>query len=242
MALALDGNVPVSTDGASNSSFIIAGLTTTSANDIVIVVVVLNDPTAPGTVSTVSATGGTGTVGTFTKRSSITGTNTLGSQMDLEVWWALATTTLTTKTITVNFSGTPDSSKAFSFAISGANTAAPWDTNGSLPKTVTQATSGTPTATGVSTSNANDILLGFCGLPTGSETAGSGYTLIISITGSGTTLSATGAGQYQIVSSTQSSISVAFGTGATFGYLMIADAIRSATVTSSSIFDLAIGH
>lgn len=234
MALALDGSAIISEDGATASQISIQspGITTSNTNDIIVVVVLLVDPNnlaSAGVVSSVATLAGTGTVGSFTKRKSIA-TSSLGANFaDFEIWWALASTTLTGKTFRVNLSQTPDTSFATAFAVSGADTVTPWDTNGSLPATLVQSTSGIPTVTGVSTSNANTMLLGFCAEPIASvNTAGSGYNLIQQHQASGTSITSTLGAQDKIVSSTQSSISVAFGsTSGADGFIMIADAIQA---------------
>jgi hypothetical protein len=84
---------------------------------------------------------------------------------DIEVWWAVAATPLVAETVTVV---TTVANSAFLimelFGAIGINTTAPWDTNVSLPAISTNLNGGAPSTTevtGVSTSNANDLILFF---------------------------------------------------------------------------------
>jgi hypothetical protein len=108
--------------------------------------------------------------------------------------------------------------------ITGANTANPFDSHSGLPYTAT-GSSGTPTVSGVYTSNANDTLLAFEGDQSSSaQTAGSGFTatnLVHNVNGQGNNA------EYKIVSSTQSNINVGFGSSAS-NWVMIADAVQRA--------------
>lgn len=110
------------------------------------------------------------------------------------------------------------------FGILGANTASPFDPHSDLPYIGYSTGSSTPTVMGVSTSNANDIILGLEG-NTGrtAETAGSYFTgtILHNINGEGDNVG------YKTVTSTLSSSSIAFGTRVS-NWVMCIDAVRQA--------------
>jgi hypothetical protein len=95
------------------------------------------------------------------------------------------------------------------FGITGANTTTPFDTNSSLPATAYGTSSSKPTVTGVSTSHAYDMILAFEGQTSGTaQTVNSPFTAVqlLNVNSLGNNV------EYEIVTSTQSSISVSFGT------------------------------
>jgi hypothetical protein len=108
--------------------------------------------------------------------------------------------------------------------ITGANTANPFDTHSGLPYTAS-GSSGTPTVSGVYTTNANDMLLAFEGdQGSSAQTAGSGFNatgLVHNVNGQGNNA------EYKIVSSTQSNINVSFGSSVS-NWVMIVDAVQRA--------------
>jgi hypothetical protein len=109
--------------------------------------------------------------------------------------------------------------------ITGANTANPFDPRNGLPYTAS-GSSGTPTVSGVYTSNANDMLLAFEGDQSSSpQTPGSGFnapaTLLHNVKSQGNNA------EYKIVGSFQSNISVGFGSSAS-NWVMIVDAVQRA--------------
>jgi hypothetical protein len=143
-------------------------LTTTNANDIIVVVVAIENTTAQGStnkVTSVSKTSGTGTVGSFAKRAASDGqsTNATGFQC-LEIWWAVATTALTSAVITVNTNINQDDMVIAAFGVSGVgSTSSPWDPQAGLPtiNVNTATTSSTQTSASTSTTNADDLII-FC--------------------------------------------------------------------------------
>lgn len=228
-ALAIDGNATGSNSTGTATSVVSGTLTTVNTNDIIVALAFnSNAPNAIlRTVSSVTATGLS-----FTKRSAIA--NSTGF-FDLEVWWAPATSTFS-GTITANWSGVVDDTTINVFGVSGANTSTPWDANASLPKTLSSPTgsAAAPSVTGVSTSNANDMLLGFVGGGGAVvETAGAGFTLINTVSSAA---GITSASERNVVAATQSSITVAFGTTFTntIPWLMIADAIVAAAAAGGA--------
>jgi len=225
-ALTVDGSATGSFTSASSGT---VTLTTSDSNDI-IVVMVEDEDTGNAVLRTVSSVAASGL--TFAHRSS--GSINSSPYTEMEVWYAAASTPLSSVTITATLSGSIDDASLVAFGVNGANTASPWDSNGALPKTATGTASGNPTVTAVSTSNANDILLGFTGLALAGagtpavETAASGYTLIQTQVNGGGTGASEAAAEYKVVSATQSSISMAFATANT-NWIMTGDAIQQAT-------------
>jgi flagellin-like protein len=222
-----------------------ATLTTASTNDVFVVELATeNAPTGPTrTVSTVTCTSSCPTgLTSFAKRSS----NAIGTPKfyDAEVWWATATAAASSMVITVTLSGaTAGDASILVFGVSGANTGSPWDPNVATLPAYAQSASGatTPTVSPATTNNAADMILGFSGIldPTTNapptETAGTGLTLITTQSDGGTAAGRSeAAAEYNVVSATQSSISVAFGTAvsATNGWIMIGDAIQAAATST----------
>jgi hypothetical protein len=167
-----------------------------------------------------SVTDNLGTHLTWTQRGTV---DVSGTQRISE--WRAVFSTGGSITITVTFpsSDTTYGLSAVAFAISGANTASPFDTHTGLPYTATGSGSA-PSVTGVSTTNAHDMIIGLQGSRAATtETAGTGFTLITSITSAG----GSGAAEDNVVTSTLSSATVSFGTSTT-SWAMIADAVQRA--------------
>lgn len=222
MALSIDGHV---TGGnAASASSAAATLTTTNSNDVIVLGIWLFNSST--TVSSISGGGLT-----WARRGSPVPQGADG----LEVWWAAAASPLSATVITVNFSGATAASAITAFGVNGANTVSPWDVNASLPKTGTGTGGVAPSVSGVSTTAANTMLLGFSGNNnSNAQTAGASFTLIDTVT---TVAGASVASERDVVSSAQSSISVAFGTSIGGGggslWAMIADAIVAGAASSN---------
>lgn len=162
----LDGTNSAQGSGVSSLN---CTITTTTAGDLIIVLVSLENSTS-GTQITVSGVTDNGSAGvTFTKRSQknlSTGSPTCGQ--DCEMWWGVASGTLSSESIEVSLSGTCDAVCVGIVAVPGANTTTPWDGNSSLPA-VTECTSGTDTTTEadctISTSAANTMIIAMIGGP-----------------------------------------------------------------------------
>ena len=181
------------------------------------VVIVLASSSGSNTISSVSSGGLTWTLRTSVSQN--------GHDRIWE-YYAVSTSTLTSVTVTF---GSTDSSglNVVVFGISGANTASPFDISA---KTAYASTTGAPTVTGVTTSNAHDMIIGLEGhRSTTDATAGS----IASTTGTLIKAQHSGssgtAAEYRIVSTTVSSQSVAFGTVSTNDWAMIVEAIKAAS-------------
>ncbi len=222
-------------------------LTTTSANDV-IVVEVSNEHATAGptrTVSTLACTSACTGLSTFSLRKANT---QAGTFQDLEAWWATATSALTSSVFTVTLSGATDDAVIVAFGVSGANTASPWDSSG--PVTTTGAAGTTPSVTGFATSNSNDMLLGFesngniAGVAATVETTGlvAGTAGTIPANGQydneGGNSAEDGAVEYRDVTSTVSGASVAFGTATTASdaWIIIADAITAGGAPTANPF------
>lgn len=218
---------PIALDGSNKCSATATScnitLTTANSNDIVIVI--CGTPNAgAGSIHCITPTS-TGL--TFTFRTS----NALSTTNNVTEWYAIASSILSSATVVCKLSASTNFG-CNAFGITGADTSTIFDTNAALPAKNT-GTASIPTVTTVSTSNANDMLIGLTeDKGTVVQTGGS------CSTGTCTLIQSTGvapvvASEYFVVSSTQSSTTVAFGTssGSTNTWTMIADAIRRAPVT-----------
>jgi hypothetical protein len=233
MVLAIDGSaINASTTNAASIS---ASLTTTQANDVIVVAFMgeMNTNAACPTISQISSTHLPSTA--WSKRSQIQmageGGTTSGN-IDVEVWWAVASSALSSESITVTLTGTCNDDMALViFGVSGANTSSPWDSNSSLPAYNTNAssTSKNIASTTFSTSNANDILLSIQGVEVGAGATPSGYTEVNTANNSGGTYGAIIYVAEDIVTATQSSVSQST-TESTDWWGVIADAIQQAPV------------
>lgn len=156
---------------ANNAATVTATLTTTNANDIICALfyVAVNSGTKP-TINSVTASGLT-----FQRRAQSSGS----PRGRIELWWAVASSALSSKTITVNVTGTYDDAALLVFGVNGCNLTNPWDSNASLPKTASS--NAEMTFTGISTSGANNLLL-FLGGTNGGQTTNppppAGFTFI----------------------------------------------------------------
>lgn len=145
----IDGSA-VHGSGPGNSSHAVT-LTTTQTNDIICVLAYSEN--SGGTKRSVSSVSGGGL--TWARRAQ-SNSGSAGIS-DYELWWALAPTALSAVAITVTFSGTYDDSMLVAFGVHGCNTAAPFDPNASVP--AVRSNDGSGGFTGISTTNANDLLI-----------------------------------------------------------------------------------
>jgi hypothetical protein len=183
-------------------------LTTTQANDIICVLIYSEGATtnpAP-TITSVTASGLT-----FVRRAQSPGSHTA-----LELWWAVASSALSSAVITINLSGTYDDSAAIAFGVNGCNLSSPWDSNAGLPMLWTDTSAGamTPGVSSVNTSQANDFLIFACGSAAGWSSIGTvptGFTGIAHrINAAGGFWASSGAA-YQAVTTQQVNQSFAWG-------------------------------
>ena len=190
------------------------------ANDVIILVI-----TQGSTFSRTFTISDSANALTFTIR----GAGVFSSSIGIYEYWATNSVALTNDKISIStsFSHNYD---AEAFGVIGPSTTSPFDSNGGLPYSNT-GNSGTPTVTGVFTSNTNDIIIGLEGDSSGTtETQGTGFTLLATHGPNSLGLSI----EYEIVSSTLGSATVNFGTSAS-NWAMIVDAIDPpATAPSAS--------
>lgn len=163
MTLSIDGsNKGNFTSGTSSQT---VSLSTTNANDIIVVLVgyEINASSGAPTVSSVSDTAGL----TWHRRGGAHAT-TNNKDCVLDCWWAYSSGTLSSDTITVTLSGNVDNGAVVACGVSGvpsANYSAPWDTNAALPVTGTGTVSGINQVTiaGVSTTSTSGLMIANAG-------------------------------------------------------------------------------
>jgi len=148
-SMALDGDV-VGYDKTGSTPSV--SLTTSNTNDVIIVLVSTSVTSGlPPTVTSISSPH-------VSWKSSARGTGGDGTT-DFEEWYGIASSALSSETITVHLSGSPaDDSTIIAFGISGANTASPFDSHSGLPAWAS-GSGGSPSVS-ISTSNANDFIFG----------------------------------------------------------------------------------
>lgn len=208
---AIDGT-PATTGTSTVGQPITATLTTTQSNDVV-VVTVGGTTTAAGTGVAISGCSLTWTRYEYAF-------DTFNREVDL--WYAVAASPLSSCVITVPGNGNWTFTGMTAMGISGANTTTPFDPNGASSG-VANGVSTTPTVSGISTSNAHDILIGgVVASGAGPPTAGSGFTQLWN-SGAVTPVLAS---EYEVVSATQSGISLTFGGLSTSTWAMLAAAVQ----------------
>ena len=220
-SLAIDGSNSQESGSASSIS---TTLTTSNTNDLIIAYVspVEQASNNPPTVSSISGGG-------LTWHSRETGAIQDGGEyyQNVDEWYAVASSTLSSATITATLSGTANQEVWITvFGISGVNTANPFDPNGSVP--ATDAATNNPSTT-MSTSNANDMLIYACspydgGNPNGwtSVEANGGYSIDEYVA-------------YQTVTSTQSNLVTSCG-GNNANGAEVTDAVEGAATYNSYIW------
>jgi hypothetical protein len=221
-SIALDGH---NINTAGNVASLTITITTSHSPDLIILVIGHDNG-----VDAISSGYPRDTAGlTWIKRADNTGDSNRGSTM--WYYYAISSGTLSSDTITVQFSGT-DNTELEVFGVSGANTASPFDSNSGLPAVHNDNTGVPNPSVSMSTSNANDMIIGFVlfkSSGTYSVSAGTGFTLIDQGHNSGLSSLLIGS-EYMIVSSPQSNTAIAFtGSKAPSDDYLIADAIVQAS-------------
>lgn len=204
------------TNTAGGSGVSTVALTTTQSNDVIIVTVGGANTGTAGAGVTVSGCSLSWTQKSFS--------NDGTSGREVQLWYAIAATPLSACTITATANGSWTLTGITAMGISGANTSTPFDPNGASSGTATGVTSN-PTVSGISTSNANDILIGgVVAGGSGPPTAGAGFTQLWNSSAVTPVL----ASEYEVVSATQSGISLTFGglNGAGVVWAMLAAAVQ----------------
>ena len=196
-----------SVHGSTTATSLGVTLTTSNTDDVIIVIATVNQ----GPITSISGAG-------LTWNFIASGGTGIAA---IEIWYAIASSALSSQTITVT-----QTASGFitvdAFGISGANTSSPFDANASTPAT------GTTATLTVSTDTADTFIIGGYRFgSTASPTEGTGWTKIF---GANFQLS-----EFKIVSSTQSSLSVAIGTGAGDQNGGVADAVVIAAAGGASL-------
>lgn len=154
----------------------------------------------------------------------------------LGCWWANAPAPLVNDLITVHWAPpTPfDGATMAVVAVAGsANPTNPWDANSSLPAMATSMSIGSPSVSGVSTNDPNDMLISIAGAPDyssiGLGTTGAGFTFVNGTVIFGTAnFSSIGFGE--MIAAGPVSNKAITSSGSANGWLTIADALSGATV------------
>jgi hypothetical protein len=220
-----------------NTATTIAVAVSASAGDVLVLDLSVQGGPTGAAVASISSIVGGGL--TWTQRSNQINTPTSGAGNDIGNgasyqqffrYYAVAASAVVSQTITVTVSV----SNAMSMSItawSGVNSTTPWDTNGSLPAQAKSAafnTASVPTVTGISTTNANSVLIaGVSSQDATPPTVGSGYTLDYSSLNGATYTNEIIGSQHKIVTSAQSGVSAAFG-GSILDWIMTVDALQAA--------------
>ena len=126
-----------------------------------------------------------------------------------EEWYAISNAPLSKDSIVVSLTSETVLLTVLAFAVSGANTSAPFDQSPSLPVRVAGSTQGTISAA-LSSTCPDDMIIGGASMKTPSPGPGTGpgYTLIQS--DDGLSIVQDPAAEYQIVSSVQTDLQVSF--------------------------------
>jgi hypothetical protein len=215
--LAIDGS---SANEATSVSSLTVTLTTTSSSDIIYLII--SEALTGVTVSSVTDSQSL----TWKSRASATSAN-----LELFTYWAVASSALSSDTITVTMSGSGDLD-LFVFGISGADTSSPFDPNAAVPASNT-GSSKSPSVL-ISTTGTDDMLIGALAAANNpTVTIGSGFTEV-SPTYDNTPVAD---GEYKLVSSAQTNTAVSYTLGKREYWNIIADAV----VAPGAIPDLPAG-
>ena len=197
-------------------------LTTTQTSDLIYF-------TAIGSTdqSILGITDSLGTHLTWTQRSEFTYPAEFGSDWLVTYYAIWSSSGSITITLSLN-SATHWATTAF--GISGVNTASPFDGNA---RTASGSNSETAVVTGVSTSNANDVIIGSLGVSrTPSLITGTGFSQIATILGDSGYREASS--EFKTVSTTQSDLSVNYSIGSSSSWGMTVEAVKQGPSVSVS--------
>ena len=226
MALALDGHA--AGHAAAGATSVTATLTTANANDVIIAFYVYR-----GALQSGGSYGVSGGGLTWHQRVSVAN----GTTVTIAEFYAIASAPLSAQVITgTQATGDTEAQSLFVFGISGANTGTPFDPNAGLPSFATG--SSTAPSAALSTSNANDLLIGAFGsrnVAGQTIAAPTGFTLI-DTQGAGS--DPNGGDAYDIVSATQAALAVTWTLGTSEPWVAMADAVQSAAVVAAGEVNL----
>jgi hypothetical protein len=234
----IDGTTGNSVTGGTT---ITVTVSTTNTNDIMIAAIEAGLPTDGASPQTYTVSG-CGLTWTLRKRTSGDAVSS-GYPFDQEVWWAKASTALSSCVVTATSSLTQDDALLSVFGVNGvASLTAPFDANGSLSAVTNFNTTGSAATTATySTTSANDFI--FYVLGSTSE--------VTDVTGGGPTPSGTvtyntgnSAGAhyaalqvaYQTVTSVQTSAAFGSYQGSSLPFVVTVDALAGTTSTNKKFF------
>lgn len=143
----------VTAQASSATSITATGMEIAAINTVLVAVVTFESLSSYTSVSTVEAEGPFGGI-SFTKRSGVNGGSSGNGYQRNEIWWATSAASISAASVTASLAAEIDDAAMVVFAVSGANTSSPWDTNSSL--TATSTSSGTCT---VSTNSSNPFVV-----------------------------------------------------------------------------------
>ena len=188
--------------GSTPVSFLATKLNTTQP-DIIIVSTESAGGSAYPSVTSIKDT--SGLVWHSRKVYQVHGIGSATDYFDTEEWYAYSTVPLTNDVINVTISSATKKFAMNAFGVSGANAFSPFDPNSGLPAIASGST--TSPSVSISTSNANDMLIGVIMENGGlSVTPGSGFSTVAANSSTGTLT--TMFSEEQIVTSTKSSFAV----------------------------------
>ncbi len=148
------------------ASTIACSVTTTGTNKIVVITTTTQNSSATArSVTSVTDNGSAGLSFVKAPAASVSASTTCLAgainpcALDVEQWWALATSALTTESLTVNLSGSATVVIAGWIAVGGVfDTAAPFDSNSTLAAVNNGGSATIPTMSTYSTSSSDDLL------------------------------------------------------------------------------------
>jgi hypothetical protein len=240
MALALDGTT-TGIWSSSNTGSAKGSLTTGTAGSIVIVAVHAENVASAAAHPTFSSVSDSaGHTYTFEGRGTQDGGGSTGAYCVIELWWAYISGTLSAATFTLTASNgahTIDDASFVAFGVKGFTgtdyQTNPWDANVSFPAGAGSASATIPTISGLTTTSASTMLIGFAGWADSQSTMsyGTGYTVIGSLAQTGgATNSSRCVGEF--LDGTLSSGSIAFGATAP-SWAMVVSALALAGTAGS---------
>lgn len=230
----IDGHAAAAGSQGAGVTFPIT-LTTTKANDIIVVCLYTEDGVGTNDLFVTAVVGGG-----LTWQQRVNQVNTTGNHSNIGVWWALAPTALSAVTITVTLSGATDDYVIVAFGVNGCNLNSPWDTNVSIPTGV-GGNAATYSRT-INTTQANDFIVAMAGhVANAIPSAPAGFTLIDSASTNAAALDA-GMGVWsKSVTATQTGLVVQSSTSGG-GSILVVDSLTADGGTATATAALVLGN
>ena len=216
----LDGQITGTWSGGSTTTLT---LSTTKTSDLIVVVVAYEQSSVQRNI-----VGVTSSHLTFSKRKQYAPSQY--AKCTLEVWTAIAATALSSEVITITLDGGIDDGAACAFAVSGTNTAAPFDSNASLP--YCGYATGSPTITFSTTQGTDFVFVVQASAYGGSTpTAPAGWVQLAAFINNGGGLYQSLGIFYQIATGPVTAQSVTCGGASYMPYVALVDALTNAPST-----------